>query len=126
MGVLAILVTQVFIFDPPYLRRERTGIDYWGIGLLVVGIGSLQVMLDKGQEEDWFGSRFIVVLAVLAVIGIGALIVRELRTEDPVIDLSVFRYRSYAVGTFLMTVVGFVLYGSTVLYPLMMQELLGY
>jgi len=126
IGALAILLTQAFIFDPPYLRRERTGIDYWGIGLLVVGMGSLQVMLDKGQEEDWFGSHFIVVLAVLAVIGLGALIVRELTTRNPVIDLSVFRYRSYAVGTFLMTVVGFVLYGSTVLYPLMMQELLGY
>jgi DHA2 family multidrug resistance protein len=126
IGVLAILLTQAFIFDPPYLRRERTGIDYWGIGLLTVGMGSLQVMLDKGQEEDWFGSNLIAVLAVLAVLGLGGLIIRELKTKNPVIDLSVFRYRSYAVGTFLMTVVGFVLYGSTVLYPLMMQELLGY
>src|SRR5215467_7834766 len=126
IGVLAILLTQAFIFDLPYLRRERTGIDYWGIGFLVVGMGALQIMLDKGQEEDWFGSRFIVVLAFLAIIGLGALVIRELRAPHPVIDLSVFRYRSYAVGTFLMTVVGFVLYGSTVLYPLMMQELLGY
>src|SRR5215470_14341712 len=126
IGVLAILLTQAFIFDPPYLRRERTGIDYWGIGFLVVGMGALQIMLDKGQEDDWFGSRFIVVLAFLAIIGLGALVIRELRAPHPVIDLSVFRYRSYAVGTFLMTVVGFVLYGSTVLYPLMMQELLGY
>src|SRR5438270_7752716 len=126
IGVLAIILTQAFIFDPPYLRRERTGIDYWGIGLLVVGMGSLQIMLDKGQEEDWFASHFILVLAVLAVIGLGGLVIRELRAEHPVIDLSVFRYRSYAVGTFLMTTVGFVLYGSTVLYPLMMQELLGY
>ena len=126
IGVLAILLTQAFIFDPTYLRRERTGIDYWGIGLLVVGMGSLQIMLDKGQEEDWFGSHFIMILAVLAVVGLGGLIIRELRAEHPVIDLSVFRNRSYAVGTFLMTTVGFVLYGSTVLYPLMMQELLGY
>ncbi|HEV2698806.1 MAG TPA: DHA2 family efflux MFS transporter permease subunit [Terriglobales bacterium] len=126
IGVLAILLTQAFIFDPPYLRRERTGIDYWGIGLLVLGMGSLQVMLDKGQEEDWFGSHFIITLAVIAVVGLGGLILRELKAQHPVIDLSVFRYRSYAVGTFLMTVVGFVLYGSTVLLPLLMQELLGY
>src|SRR5215467_845134 len=126
IGVLAILLTQAFIFDPPYLRRERTGIDYWGIGLLVLGMGSLQIMLDKGQEEDWFGSHFIVTLAVLAAVGLGGLIIRELKTEHPVIDLTVFKYRSYAVGTFLMTVVGFVLYGSTVLLPLLMQELLGY
>jgi DHA2 family multidrug resistance protein len=126
IGAMAILLTQAFIFDPPYLRRERTGIDYWGIGLLVVGMGSLQIMLDKGQEEDWFGSHFIITLAVLAVIGLGGLIIRELKAEHPVIDLNVFRHRSYAIGTFLMTAVGFVLYGSTVLYPLMMQELLGY
>jgi DHA2 family multidrug resistance protein len=126
IGVLAIMLTQAFVFDPPYLRRERTGIDYWGIGLLVVGMGSLQVMLDKGQEEDWFGSHFIVVLAVLAFIGLIGLVIRELKATHPVIDLSVFKYRSYAVGTFLMTIVGFVLYGSTVLLPLLMQELLGY
>jgi DHA2 family multidrug resistance protein len=127
IGVLAIFLTQAFVFDPPYLRqRERTGIDYWGIGLLAVGMGSLQIMLDKGQEEDWFGSHLIVALAIMAVIGLGGLIIRELNAEHPVIDLSVFKYRSYAVGTFLMTVVGFVLYGSTVLLPLLMQELLGY
>jgi MFS transporter, DHA2 family, multidrug resistance protein len=93
---------------------------------LVVGMGSLQIMLDKGQEEDWFGSHLIITLLVLTIIGLGALIIRELTTDHPIIDLSVFKYRSYAVGTFLMTVVGFVLYGSTVLLPLLMQELLGY
>lgn len=126
IGVIAILLTQAFIFDPHYLRRERTGIDYWGIGLLVLGIGCLQIMLDKGQEEDWFGSHFIITLAVLAVIGLVGLVIRELKARHPVIDLDVFKYRTYAVGTFLMTIVGFVLYGSTVLLPLLMQELLGY
>jgi MFS transporter, DHA2 family, multidrug resistance protein len=126
IGVLSIFLTQTFIFDPPYLRRESKGIDYWGIGLLVLGIGSLQIMLDKGQEDDWFSSHFILTLAVLAVIGLIGLVIRELKAEHPIIDLSVFRYRSYAIGTFIMTVVGFVLYGSTVLLPLLMQELLGY
>jgi DHA2 family multidrug resistance protein len=126
IGILAILLTQAFVFDPPYLRKQKTGIDYWGIGLLVLGMGALQIMLDKGQEDDWFSSRFIVTLTVLAILGIAGLIIRELNAEHPVIDLSVFRYRSYAVGTFLMTVVGFVLYGSTVSLPLLMQEVLGY
>ena len=126
IGVIAILLTQAFVFDPHYLRREKTGIDYWGIGLLTVGMGSLQIMLDKGQEEDWFGSHFIFILLVLSIIGLGGLIIRELKAKHPVIDLTVFRYRSYAVGTFLMTIVGFVLYGSTVLLPLLMQELLGF
>jgi MFS transporter, DHA2 family, multidrug resistance protein len=126
IGILAIILTQLFVFDPPYLRKKPGGIDYWGIGLLVLGIGSLQIMLDKGQEEDWFGSHFITVLAVMAVIGLAGLIIRELMTDHPIIDLSVFRYRSYAIGTALITGVGFVLYGSTVLLPLLMQEVLGY
>ncbi len=126
IGIVALILTQLFIFDPPYLRRPKTGIDYWGIGLLAVGIGSLQIMLDKGQEDDWFGSHFIVTLAVLAVGGIAAMIIRELKAEHPVIDLTVFKYRSYAIGTALMTLIGFVLYGSTVLLPLLMQVLLGY
>lgn len=126
IGLLAIILTQLYVFDPSYLRRKAAGIDYWGIGLLVLGMGCLQIMLDKGQEEDWFDSHFILVLAVLAVIGLGGLIIRELKAEHPVIDLSVFKYRSFAVGTFLMTIVGFVLYGSTVLLPLQMQVLLGY
>src|SRR5438552_767735 len=126
IGILALILTQAYVSDPPYLRRERTGIDYWGIGLLVLGIGSLQIMLDKGQEEDWFNSYFITTLAVLAGIGLAGLIIRELTAEHPVVDLTIFKYRSFAIGTFLMTVVGFVLYGSTVLLPLLMQELLGY
>jgi len=126
IGVLALFLTEIFIFDPPYLRRPKTGIDYWGIGLLAVGIGSLQIMLDKGQEDDWFGSHFIVTLCVLAVIGLGGLIIRELTTRHPVLDLGVFKYRSFAIGTFLMTFIGFVLYGSTVLLPLLMQVILGY
>ena len=126
IGIAAIILTSMFVFDPAYLRRKSTGVDYWGIGLLVLGMGGLQIMLDKGQEEDWFSSHFIVTLAVLAFVGLGGLIIRELMTDQPIIDLTVFKYRSYAIGTFLMTVVGFVLYGSTVLLPLLMQELLGY
>jgi len=126
IGIISIILTQLFIFDPPYLRRKSLGIDFWGIGLLVLGMGSLQIMLDKGQEEDWFSSHFILTLAILAFVGLGGLIIRELNTNHPIIDLSIFKYRSYAIGTFLMTGVGFVLYGSTVLLPLLMQVVLGY
>jgi len=126
IGVIAIVLTYLFIFDPPYLRKKSMGIDYWGIGLLVLGIGALQIMLDKGQEDDWFSSHFIVVLAVLTVVGLTGLIIRELTTPHPIIDLGVFRYRSFAIGTSLMAAIGLVLYGSTVLLPLLMQEVLGY
>jgi MFS transporter, DHA2 family, multidrug resistance protein len=126
IGILAMFMTYLFVFDPPYIKRGAGKIDFWGIGLLAVGIGALQIMLDKGQEEDWFSSRFITVLAVLAGVGLTTFIFRELCADHPVVDLHVFRHRSYSAGVFLMTVLGFVLYGSTVLVPLLLQTLLGY
>jgi DHA2 family multidrug resistance protein len=126
IGVLAVIMTRMFIFDPPYIRRTSEKIDTPGICYLALGVGCLQVMLDKGQEEDWFSSRFIVILAVLTAVGFIAFLVRELRTSDPVVHLRVMKDRTYSTGVFLMTVVGFVLYGSLVLLPLFLQELLGY
>ncbi len=126
VGIASFVMTKLFIFDPPYLRQENRGVDYWGIGLLAVGIGALQILLDKGQEDDWFSSHFITTLAVISVVCLTALIIHELLTDEPVVDLRVFKERSYAVGVFLMTVVGFVLYGSMVLLPIMLQTLLRY
>src|SRR5437867_4405492 len=126
VGIASLIMTRLFIFDPPYIRRGVQRIDYWGLGMLAVGIGALQIVLDKGQEEDWFSSRWITTLAVVAAVTLVWLVVHELRTEHPVVDLYVFKERSYAVGVFLMTVVGFVLYGSLVLLPIMLQTLLGY
>jgi MFS transporter, DHA2 family, multidrug resistance protein len=126
VGIASIVMTKMFIFDPPYLRQENRGIDYWGIGMLAVGIGALQILLDKGQEEDWFASNWMTALAIISAVCLVALIFHELTTEDPVIDLRVFKLRSYAVGVFLMTTLGFVLYGSMVLLPIMLQTLLAY
>jgi MFS transporter, DHA2 family, multidrug resistance protein len=126
VGIASVVMTKMYVFDPPYIRQENRGIDYWGIGMLAVGIGALQIVLDKGQQEDWFESRFITVLVILSALMLVALIVHELTTKEPVIDLHVFRERSYAVGVFLMSIVGFVLYGSMVLLPIMLQTLLGY
>src|SRR6266550_2976966 len=126
VGIASLVMTRLFIFDPPYLRQESRRIDYWGIGMLAVGIGALQIVLDKGQEADWFSSNFITTLAVIAAVTLVAFVIYELVTDDPVVDLRVFKERSYAVGVFLMTVVGFVLYGSLVLLPIMLQTVLGY
>jgi DHA2 family multidrug resistance protein len=126
VGIASIVMTKLFIFDPLYLRRENRSIDYWGIGMLAIGIGALQILLDKGQEEDWFASNFMTMLAVISSVSLVALIWHELTTDSPVVDLRVFKARSYAVGVFLMTIVGFVLYGSMVLLPIMLQTLLGY
>src|SRR5438874_10872675 len=126
IGLLSIIMTKLFIFDPPYIRRSGAKIDTWGIGILAVGIGSLQIVLDKGQQEDWFSSPWITWTLVLAVLMLILFIVRELYTRDPVLHLRVFKERTYATGVFLMTTLGFVLYGSLVLLPLFLQTVLGY
>jgi DHA2 family multidrug resistance protein len=126
VGLLASLMIYMFVFDPPYLRREKTGIDYWGIGLLTVGVGALQIMLDKGQQEDWLASNLIRGLIVLTIFALTAFVIRELTTEKPIVDLRVFKNRTYSAGVFLITAVGVVLYGSLVLLPVFLQTLLGY
>jgi DHA2 family multidrug resistance protein len=126
VGIASIVMTKLYIFDPPYLRAESRRVDYWGIGMLAVGIGALQFVLDKGQEDDWFSSPVILTLSIIAAVTLVSLVIHLLTTDDPVVDLRVFKERSYAVGVFLMSVVGFVLYGSMVLLPVMLQTLLGY
>ena len=126
VGLASVIMTRLYIFDPPYIRRSGKGIDYWGIGLLAVGVGALQIVLDKGQEEDWFGSRWIVVLVAVAATGLVLFLWREWTARDPVVHLRVFKDRTYAAGVFLMTVLGFVLYGSLLLVPIFLQTLLGY
>ncbi len=126
IGAASILMTKLFIFDPPYIRRTSSRVDYWGIGMLALGIGALQIVLDKGQEADWFSSHWITALAVAAAAALVAFIIRELRTDHPVVHLRVLKVRTYSTGVFLMTVVGFVLYGSLVLLPILLQTLLGY
>lgn len=126
VGVMSLVMIRMYVFDPPYLKRLSTGIDYWGMGMLVLGIGALQFVLDKGQQEDWFESNLIVTLSIISAAALIALVVYELRTDSPIVDLRVFKNRTYATGVFLMTVVGFALYGSLVLLPLMLQTLLGY
>jgi len=126
IGIVAVIMAVMFIHDPPYIKRGAGGIDYWGIGYLALGIGALQIVLDKGQEADWFASHLMLTLGIVAVIGFVFFVVRELITDHPVVDLNIFKNRTYATGVFLMTVLGFVLYGSTVLLPLWLQTLMGY
>jgi MFS transporter, DHA2 family, multidrug resistance protein len=127
VGLISLLMTAAFIYDPKYVREQRAGtIDYIGLGLLCVGLGALQIVLDKGQQEDWFSSEFIVWLAIVAAVCLVILIYWELRTKDPVVDLRLFKERNYAAGVTIMFFFGFVLYGSIVLLPLFLQTLMGY
>ena len=126
VGIVALVMMKVFIFDPAYIRRRGERVDWTGISLLALGIGALQIFLDKGQEDDWFASRQMTILAVVCAVALVTFLIHELRVEHPVVDLRVFRLRTYAAGVFLMTMVGFVLYGSLVLLPIFLQTLLGY
>jgi MFS transporter, DHA2 family, multidrug resistance protein len=126
VGIISLVMTKMYIFDPPYMKTETSRVDYWGIGLLALGIGALQLLLDKGQEEDWFASHFMTALAITSAAALVIFLVHEWTAEEPVVDLRVFKIRTYSTGVFLMTTLGFVLYGSLVLLPILLQTLLGY
>ncbi len=126
MCVAGLILLQMFIHDPPYIRRGSLRMDYWGLGMLVTGIAALQILLDKGQEDDWFSSDFIATLAVIAAVCLTLFVILELRAEEPLVHFRLLKYRTFAAGTALSATLGFVLYGSIVLIPLFMQELLGF
>jgi DHA2 family multidrug resistance protein len=127
VGVLALLLIQSFVFDPHYIRQRRPArIDYIGLGLLAVGLGCLQIVLDKGQREDWFESAWLMKFAVVAAVALVLLVVWELRVAHPIVDLRALRDRNLALGVLMMFGFGAALYGSTVLYPILLQTLLGY
>jgi DHA2 family multidrug resistance protein len=129
VGILSLLLTTRLIQDPPYFRRRKLGqtpIDYIGLGFVALGLGTLQVVLDKGQRDDWFESRFIVMMSLLSVVSLLFVIFWEWRQKDPIVDLHLFRDRNFGISNLLMFMLGFALLGSTLLLPLFMQTLLGY
>ncbi len=127
VSIAAILMIQAFVEDPPYARREKNlPIDYIGFGFLALWLGSFQTILDKGQEVDWFSSDWVRWFAVITVVSMVAFVVHELRTDHPLVNLRVLRDRNLAVGTFLIGLIGIVIYGTVTLLPLFLQDLLGY
>jgi len=126
VGLLSLFMMNRFVYDPPYIRRTQGRIDLWGIGFLALGVGALQVVLDTGQRKDWFSSHYIRFFATLCVVGLVSLVIRELSTRKPVVDLRALADRSFSAGVFLISMLGFVLYSSLVLLPIYLQTLLGY
>ncbi|MDQ3818440.1 MAG: DHA2 family efflux MFS transporter permease subunit, partial [Acidobacteriota bacterium] len=127
IGILAIFMANTFIEDPPYIKHQKPGrIDYIGFGLMALGLAALQLVLDKGQEEDWFASPFILWTTILTIIALIAFVVWELRSDEPIVNLRILSNRNFAVGTMLMTIMGIVLYGTIALLPLFLQTMLGY
>jgi MFS transporter, DHA2 family, multidrug resistance protein len=130
VGILSLLLTSSLVHDPPYLVRKSLGkgfrVDYMGFALLALGLGSLEIVLDEGQRNDWFSSNYIVSFAILTLVCLAGVVLWELRQKQPVIDFHVLKERNFALATLSMLVLGFVLYGSTALLPLFLQTLLGY
>ncbi len=130
VGIVSLILTSLLISDPPYMKRvklkEGFRVDYIGIGLLSLGLGSLQIMLDKGQREDWLQSDFIRVFFMLMIVGLVAAVIWELWQRDPAVDFRMLKDRNFAIATAGMFLLGFVLYASTVLIPQFLQQLMGY
>jgi len=127
VGMLALFMVNLFVEDPPYLRRGLRGaIDYLGFGLMAVWLGTMQLVLDKGQEADWFEARWIGCVTGISAVALAGFIVREVRSREPIVQLRVLGNRNFRVGTLITGVYGFILYGVTAMLPLFLQTVLGY
>jgi MFS transporter, DHA2 family, multidrug resistance protein len=126
IGIIAVIMASFFLFDPSYIKRAKVAIDYWGLSLLVVGLGALQIVLDKGQQEDWFSSPFIILFSVISGLSLLALLYVELTHPHPIVNLRLFKNVSFSAGNLIMFAVGFCLYSSIMLIPLFLQTLMGY
>lgn len=130
VGIASLLLTTWLVEDPPFLLRrgirEGVKIDYTGLGLLALGLGFLQIVLDRGDRDDWFASHSIAIMCTIALTALAFAIYWELKTKDPVVDLRLFKDRNFLFANLIMFMLGFVLFGSTVLIPVFLQQLMGY
>ena len=127
IGILAIYMMARYVEDPPYVKNSRPGtVDGIGFGLLAVWLATLQIVLDKGQQEDWFASNWIVWFSLISIAALVALLVRELRTPEPIVDLRVFLNRNFWVGTSVTAILMAGMYSALAMLPLFLQTLLGY
>jgi DHA2 family multidrug resistance protein len=129
VGIISLILTSRLISDPPYLKDKKRGgvkIDYIGFSLVAIGLGFLQVVLDKGQRDDWFESPHIRAFTVIFVSALVLAVIWELRVKDPIVDLRLFRDRTFLLANVMLFAVGFALYSSTMLLPQFVQEMMGY
>jgi DHA2 family multidrug resistance protein len=129
VGIASMLLTNHFVTDPPHLKLlkgKSKGIDYIGLSLIAVGLGTLEVVLDKGQEDDWFHTPFIVWFSIIAAVSLVTFVFWEWHHENPVVDVRMFKNRNFAASNVMMLTLGVSLFGTTVLLPQYMQTLMGY
>jgi len=129
IGILAVFLVIKYVEDPPFLKRvtlKESSVDYVGFGFLAIGIAFLQIVLDKGQEEDWFGSNLIITLSIISVISLVSLVIWELRVKEPILDIRLFKNLNFATSSLMMFMVGAASFSTTVLVPQFLQSLMGY
>jgi DHA2 family multidrug resistance protein len=126
IGLVAFAMTFLFIRDPHYIEKPKGRVDWSGLSLMTIGVASLQYVLSMGQRDDWFSDSAIAILSVIAVLGLAGFIAREVRIRSPIVDLSVFRSRSFSAGNIIGIVSGFGLFGLNLVLPLFLQEVLGF
>ena len=120
-------MAEALVEDPPYIQRSKgSSVDWVGFGLLATWLATLQIVLDRGQEEDWFHSNWICWFTAIAGVGLVSFVLRELCVEHPVVDLRVLANRNFVAGLALITMLGVVLYGTTAAIPIYLQTLMGY
>ena len=125
VGIVGFLMASAFLFDSPDLRKAAR-IDWWGLGLMIVGFGCLQLVLDRGEREDWFDSSAIVAMTIVAICALAGFLIREVTISDPILDLTVFADRNFAAGSTLIAIVGFGMFSGMLLIAVFTQKLLGY
>ncbi len=126
IGIAAFLMTLAFIPDPKYIAKPKGGIDWVGLGLLTAGLASLQFVLEQGERDDWFQSQTILLFTAIAVVALIVFVMKALRDKHPIVDLGVFKFRSFSVGSFLGIIMGFGLFGTALILPLFFQSMLGF
>jgi MFS transporter, DHA2 family, multidrug resistance protein len=126
IAIAGFVMVTAFVHDPPYLKRGLERVDWAGIGLLTVGLTTLQLVLERGQSFGWFASKWIITGAIVATVTIVSLVVWELASKEPIINFRLFRNLRLSIGSGLGAIIGFALFGSTFLLPQMTQEVLGY
>jgi DHA2 family multidrug resistance protein len=126
IGIAAFLMTLAFIPDPKFIAKAKGGIDWIALALLTAGLASLQFVLEQGERDDWFSSQAIQILTAVSVISLVAFVAKSLRDRYPIVDLMVFKFRSFSIGSFLGIIMGFGLYGTALILPLFFQSILGF
>jgi DHA2 family multidrug resistance protein len=126
VGIFAFFAVTALVEDPPWAVKRKRAIDYVGLSLITLGLGCMQVMMDRGEDEGWFGSSLIRVMAIAAALGIVGAVAWLLTTKKPVVNLRVFKDRNFAIGSVMIAAMGMLLYGSSVLLPQFAQQTIGY